>query len=222
LEIEAKYAIVGPLEPDALGDLSVAPFMLRWLAAETHRDTILDTAERVVTGSHHGLRVRRWPDQTVVTLKGGGRFSDGIHEREELEVPLPHRDQANHKPKDKEPDCEEYNPDHWPAPLRERVLSLVGNERLLPLFTVEVHRRTWSVERDGRVIGELAFDTGTITAGGRTEPIRELEVEIKEQGTRGDLEQLATCLQRQLPLAPEPRTKLQRGLALLDNAELKA
>ncbi len=58
MEIEAKYAIVGPLEPSAIDALKLEPYLLRPAGIKTQHDEILDTAGRAVTGSRHGLRLR--------------------------------------------------------------------------------------------------------------------------------------------------------------------
>ena len=204
MEIEAKYAITGPLEPVDLEALDLAPYSLRAGAVREQHDVILDTAERAITGSRHGLRLRQVEGNVLATLKGGGQVADGIHEREELEVALP----AGLSDK-------LYDPAQWPSPIGERVQSLIGSAPLMPLFQIEVRRQTWNVEREGTVIGELALDRGVIKANGRSEVINELEVEIKGEGKRADLEQLGAQLRAHLPLVPEAKTKLQRGLALL-------
>lgn len=205
MEIEAKYAIVGPLAPSAIDALKLAPYLLHPAGIKTQRDEILDTAERAVTGSRHGLRLRHIEGHVIVTLKGGGQVTAGIHQREELEVELP-AGLADRK----------YDPAQWPSPLRERVQSLIGATPLSPLFQIEVRRQTWNVERSRQIIGELALDRGTIMADGRSATINELEVEVKGAGSRADLEQIGQQLRAHLPLRPEARTKLQRGLALLD------
>ncbi|MDQ3814183.1 MAG: CYTH domain-containing protein [Armatimonadota bacterium] len=200
MEIEAKYAVTGALDPDDLSSLDLAPYRLRPLGEETHQDVILDTAMRTITGQRHGLRIRRSGARTMLTLKAGGQVADGIHEREEIEVPLLNS---------------EYDPRRWPAEIGERVRALTRDEPLYPLIEVRIRRRTWAVERAGKLIGELVFDEGTISANGQTEPVREIEVEVKADGTRADLEHIGQRLLASLPLQPEARTKLQRGLALL-------
>lgn len=204
MEIEAKYAIVGPLAPADLEALKLEPYRLRPATIRVQQDVILDTAGRAITGSRHGLRLRHIEGNVIATLKGGGQVTDGIHEREELEVEL------GAVPPDLELDAA-----RWPSPLRERVASLIGAAPLLPLFEIEVRRQTWNVERAGEIIGELALDRGTITANGRSEAIWELEVEVKGAGSRADLEKIGEQLRAHLPLQPATRTKLQRGLALL-------
>ncbi len=73
-----------------------------------------------------------------------------------------------------------------PADIRP-VLGALYAEELTPVFATDVQRRRREIVRDdgfGRVSRvELALDEGEVSAGGRTEPILELEVELK-QGDR--------------------------------------
>jgi len=202
MEIEAKYAVIGPIDPDQINSLDLEPYHLRPDEDKVHRDEAFDTPRRTISRSGHGLRIRRVDGKAILTLKGAGQYADGIHEREEVEIEL---------------DNSQHAPAQWPSPIAERVQALIGDEQVQPLFSIEVRRRTWAVERDGQVIGELAYDEGTITANGRTEAILEIEVEIKGNGARADIERIGKKLLEVLPLRPEARTKRQRGMMLLDS-----
>jgi CHAD domain-containing protein len=203
VEIEAKYAILGPLNATALASLDLGPFALFPEEVNHHRDVLLDTPTRAITSSGVAVRLRYMDDGSVlVTFKGPNAGSNGIHEREEIEreIENPNR----------------YDYTHWPAEIVSRIQPLVHDEPLVPLVRIYIHRRTWAVERGGRVVAEMALDQGIINAGGRTARVHELEVELKHDGTRTDLDDLGRRLLEQLPLQPQPRGKLQRGLALLD------
>ena len=56
-------------------------------------------------------------------------------------------------------------------------------------------------------------------AGGRSANFRELEIELLSTGTRADLDELVALLRARFALHPEDRSKLARGLALLDATE---
>jgi CHAD domain-containing protein len=204
MEIEAKYAITGPLDPEKLTALDLTPYALRSGADVRHHDLVLDTPDRAVTGSGHALRLRDESGSLILTLKGPGQVNGSIHRREEIEAPLP-------GPGD---DGGNFDYHHWPAVIADRVGGMVGDAPLSPLVEVRVRRRTWVVERDGRQIGELALDEGEIQANGKADPVHELELELKGEGAPADLETLDRRLRLLLPLAPESRSKLQRGLAL--------
>lgn len=210
MEIEAKYAIIGPVSPETLDQLDLAPYTLRPGEDLEHHDILLDTPERTITGSRHSLRVRDENGHKILTLKGPGTVKGSIHQREELEAPLPEAPAG-------EFDGEHYDYTAWPSEIAAPVAQMAGLHPLAPLVEMRVHRRTWIVERAGRQIGELALDEGTIEANGATRPVHELELELKGAGTERDLRALDGRLRERLPLEPETRSKLERGLELLDS-----
>lgn len=204
MEVEAKFAITGALEPAQIQALELSPYTLRDAGIERHSDILLDTPSRAITGTQRALRIRTIGERHILTLKGPNQGAAGVHEREELEEPLT--------------GSPSFDPRDWPREIGEQVEALARGEPLSVLVRNRVERRLWSVRRNGRVVGELALDTGEIIAAGRREPLHELELELKEQGKRADLDALSAALQKALPLAPESRSKLQRGLALLRHA----
>jgi inorganic triphosphatase YgiF len=204
VEVEAKFAITGSLEPAQILALSLSPYSLREAGIERHSDVLLDTPSRAITGTLHALRIRTIGERRILTLKGPNQGAEGVQEREELEEPL-------NGPLS-------YDPRDWPSEIGGQALTLAHGEPLSALLRVQVERRLWTVRRSGRVIGELALDDGEIIAAGRREPVHELELELKDAGKRADLDTLSAALMKALPLAPESRSKLQRGLALLRHA----
>ncbi|HEY8325172.1 MAG TPA: CHAD domain-containing protein [Ktedonobacterales bacterium] len=204
MEVEAKFAITGALDPASLMKLALHPYTLRSAGVERHSDTLLDTPARAITSTRHALRIRAIGERRILTLKGPSAGVGGVLEREELEAELA--------------GPPSLDPRDWPREIGEAVAAMAQGEPLEPLLRVEVERRLWAVRRGGRVVGELALDTGEIIAAGRREPIHELELELKGSGSRADLDTLCHMLAQTLPLAPEPRSKLERGLALLRHA----
>lgn len=203
VEIEAKYAILGPLSPTALSTLDLDPYVLLPEGERRHQDVVLDTPGRAITSAGNALRLRHTEDRVILTYKGPNIGSDSVREREEIERVLD-GDRAD-----------AYDPRHWPVDILARIAPLVGDAPLQPLIKTFVHRHTWSVERDGEMVGEVALDQGVISAGGRTTRIHELEIELKGNGQRTDLTALEQRLLAALPLQPQPLGKVQRGLALL-------
>lgn len=204
MEVEAKFSITEDLSPTFIDRLDIRPYTLRATGVEEHVDTLLDTPDRRITGQMHALRVRAINENLILTLKGPNTGKGEVHERQEWEAPLAPPLQLSLE--------------SWPDPIASLVADLAGSEPLAPLLHVTVERRLWAVRRGNRTIGELALDTGVILAAGRREPIRELELELKGAGARTDLDALRDLLTAQLPLGPEARSKLQRGLALLLHA----
>lgn len=220
MEIEAKYKITGTLDPATISALDLTPYAVRAGEQLAHHDIMLDTPERAITGSRHSLRLRDENGTTILTFKGPDTVEGSIHRREEIEARLPASGtDANGAPATGRSAGGAYDYRTWPKKLAQRVEALVGtSDKLGPLIEVVVKRQTWIVERDGEQIGELDLDEGTILAGGASEPVHELELELKEHGTPDDLASLDARLQAALPLTPEPRSKLERGLALLSSS----
>ena len=68
-------------------------------------------------------------------------------------------------------------------------------------------------------VGEVALDRGEIIAGGRSQPMHELEIELKG-GAASDLHAVQKSMMRQLPAVPENRSKFARGIALLTGTDV--
>ncbi|HET9110099.1 MAG TPA: CHAD domain-containing protein, partial [Ktedonobacterales bacterium] len=204
MEVEAKFAITAALEPEEINALSLSPYSLRSAGVEHHSDVLLDTPSRALTGALRALRIRTIGERRILTLKGPNQGAHGVHEREEIEAPLS--------------GPLSYDPHDWPPEIGEQVVALAHGEPLSPLLRLRVERRLWTVRRNSRVVGELALDTGEIIAAGRHAPLHELELELKGTGARADLDTLSDALRKALPLQPESRSKLERGLALLRHA----
>ena len=204
MEIEVKYKIVGTLEAAALERLTIDPYRLLRGKDEQHHDEVLDTPSRALTGNLQALRLRHAGSDVTVTYKGPDSVSGGLHQREEIEATFA----ADALPRD-------YR--EWSPEIAQRIEPSIGSAPLAPLVEMDVHRVTWNILRESHVIAELALDEGSIRAGGKTSPIHELEIELKEHGTREDLDALDQIFARHLPIQPESRSKLARGLALLQD-----
>jgi inorganic triphosphatase YgiF len=90
--------------------------------------------------------------------------------------------------------------------------ALGRSRKLVPLFTVEVERRL-AVRPLAHALVEAALDRGRVTAGERSEPLLELELELK-QGKPGELLAFAAEARKTHGLALSFATKAGRGLAL--------
>lgn len=88
-------------------------------------------------------------------------------------------------------------PADFPEKARSALARLLGGEPLAPVATTLIERTVRRLNFAGSAI-EIAFDVGTIRAGGREESVCELEMELVE-GSLADIIALAL----QLPLGPE-------------------
>lgn len=150
------------------------------------------------------LRVRREPGGWIQTLKAPGAHS---LERLEDEVPIGHlRDDA--------PPNADLGRHQSPA--AQAVLRAAlgfGDAETLPdvhpVFEVKVQRRTRRVVQ-GRSIIEVALDEGQILAGGRSQTVRELELELV-QGNVRDLLAMARKWRERWGLWLSTASKAARG-----------
>ncbi|GAB3187031.1 CYTH and CHAD domain-containing protein [Hydrogenophaga aquatica] len=97
-------------------------------------------------------------------------------------------------------------------------LAAMGDEHSLlaalsPCFETRCHRTTWLVRRRDGTAMEVALDVGEIVAGGRTEPLLELELELLA-GQPDALFDLAESLARNVAVLPCDISKAERGYAL--------
>lgn len=206
MEIEAKFRVEDErVFPELLALGAIGSFRLdRAPEAEDQRNVYFDTADRRLRDRKFGLRVREAGGRRIATLKGEAKISDGMYERDEWEVEVGADDR----------------PETWPAgEVRDRVLALTGGAELRPTLTIRTLRRHIYAERGGARFAELSLDEGAISAGGREQRFRELEIELLRGGERADLDTLVALLRQRFTLIPEDRSKLARGLALLDAAK---
>ncbi len=200
MEIEAKYTVSGAdLETLAtikqLGVYTITPAP----APELQENTYYDTADGRLTAARHGLRVRRIGERSLITLKGPADVGhDGVHRRAEFEFPGANPD-----------------PRTWPDGIaRDLALALTGGAPLLPQVVIRTERRVLHIMRDGVPVAELCLDRGVMQSGARERPFTEVEIELREAGTAADLSALTCELATFVTLTPEPRSKLERALAL--------
>lgn len=202
MEIEAKYRATRPIEPADIEALDFSPYTLGARVEHDLRDSLLDTPERELAARRYALRVRQDREEVLLTLKAPAETEGGIHRRREWEEPL-----VGSTP---------FDTAIWPESIRLRLRELVGEKPLQEMLRVRNHRRTWDVLREGRRVGELALDRGTIEADDAWLPLHEIEFELKGAGQQEELDHVTRVLTANLPLEPEPQSKQQRGLALLE------
>jgi len=206
MEIEAKFRVDDAQTfPQLLALGAIGPFKLvAEPDVEDQRNVYFDTADRRLRAGQYGLRVRDLGNRRIATLKGAAKARDGMYERDEWEIEIGDDD----------------HPSSWPSSeARDRTLALLDGAAPLPILAIRTRRLHIIALRDDRRVAELSLDTGAIDAGGRTANFRELEIELLKTGTRADLDALVALLRARFTLTPEDRSKLARGLALLDSAE---
>lgn len=158
-----------------------------------------DTPELDLYKKRVSYRVRREGADFTATAKWGGKVSDGLFDRKEINHPVGDFDVGLHS--------------LWNTPLWPVLGDILKGKSLTLLFRTVFDRRSRLLcFQDGTKV-ELAVDQGEIVTDVRSMHILEVELELKE----GDPERvllLGEVLQAQYPLFPENHSKFQRGLRL--------
>jgi inorganic triphosphatase YgiF len=166
------------------------------------RARYFDTPDQALARAGLVLRLRQEGRHWVQTAKGPG---EAAFERLEHDAPV-ERGGAEAGP---DPSRHAGHPVH--ALLQKALRKAKGP--LQPTFETDVVRLARTVRASGTQI-EIAFDNGTVRAGGRSQTIRELELELK-QGSTAALVELAQgwCERHGLWLDPLSKSGLGRRMA---------
>ena len=202
MEIEAKFAIPDRDTFEQLRSVSrLNDYELSAGELTIVQDEYLDTAERALLAAGYACRRRNYPEGLVMTLKGLGSAAGAIHRREEYETRLP-ADQP---------------PEAWPpGPVRDRVLAIINQAPLRPLFSLSQTRLVRQIERSQQVVAQFSLDDVGLSVAGAEQAYFELEIEQTQAGSEADLISLAAYLQSEWHLQPEPRSKFERALAFVE------
>jgi triphosphatase len=203
LEIELKLAIA----PEDVPRLARVPQLKAATRGRVTTSRVYsiyyDTPEFALRGEGAAVRLRRVGARWIQTLKSGGRVEAGLHQRDELETPVPAQmlnypvlASAGASPVLADPDL----------PLK-----------LQPMFVTDFRRTVRQIEPSSGSRIELCLDRGTISAGAVQAPIDEIELELKS-GPPEELLKFALTLLERVPLRLEPASKAQRGYALVDGS----
>jgi len=194
LEIELKLALP-PQQVDAF---------LRRMArrrSEPVRQALhtlyFDTPDFALSAQGVALRVRRAGRRWLQTLKTEGERAGGLSRRVEFEMPVGRG----------VPDWGRFPPEAraWvPEALRDR---------LVPVFETRFHRTAWLLKGKGGAQIEVALDVGEVLAGERSQPICEIELELKS-GRPDALFDLALDWAAAFDCLPFDISKAERGVRL--------
>ncbi|NVD07477.1 inorganic triphosphatase [Vibrio sp. JPW-9-11-11] len=132
-------------------------------------NTYFDTADNWLRQHDIGLRIRRFDDVYVQTVKTAGRVVAGLHQRPEYN--------AEHN--SNQPELTLHPTDIWPD---GKEIAALQSE-LTPLFSTNFTREQWLIGMaDGSQV-EVAFDQGEVEANDKQDPICEVELELKSGQT---------------------------------------
>lgn len=102
-------------------------------------------------------------------------------------------------------------PGLWKQGAPEELLSLTA-DGVMETCGARFTRLAANLAIEGAAV-ELALDEGILFGGGQTLPLCEVEVELKS-GSREAAEAFAQQIAEEFHLTPEPKSKVQRALAL--------
>lgn len=156
-----------------------------------------DTPDFALSAKGVALRVRRVEQRWLQTLKTEGERTGGLSRRVEYEMPI----------RRGEPDWALFPPEAriWvPEALRAQVQ---------PVFETRFKRTAWQIKGARGAAIEVALDIGRVIAGKRSQPICEIELELKA-GQPDALFELAQRWARRLDCLPFDTSKAERGVRL--------
>ncbi len=196
-EIELKFFVSPNFSETLLAKISETKVLQH--SCRELGNTYFDTPDNWLRQHDIGLRIRRFDDVFVQTVKTAGRVVAGLHQRPEYN--------AEHS--SNEPELTLHPDEIWPE---GKSISELQAE-LKPLFSTNFTREQWLVSMaDGSQI-EVAFDQGAVVAGEEAEPICEIELELKS-GQTDALFTLARSLSSQGGMRLGNLSKAARGYRL--------
>jgi len=164
-----------------------------------------DTPELTLHENKIAVRLRRVGKRWIQTVKTEGQVSAGLHERPEWEYETA-ENTLNFQP--------------LPDPELQDFFSADSlRQTLRPVFTTEFSRARRLLEWPSGETVEFALDRGEIRAGEQSQPLCEIELELKS-GAPERLFEFALGLQADLPLQLENVSKAERGYQLATRAAL--
>ncbi len=166
-EIELKFFVSADFSGQLLRKIAQAKILQQ--SSKRLGNIYFDTPEQILRQHDIGLRVRRIDDVYIQTLKTAGRVVAGLHQRPEYNAEL----------NGPQPDLALHPSDAWPEHFDIAAIS----SQISPLFSTDFERQQWLIAMpDGSQI-ELAFDQGEVRANDSSEPICEVELELKSGQT---------------------------------------
>ncbi|HUF86176.1 MAG TPA: CYTH and CHAD domain-containing protein [Thermohalobaculum sp.] len=205
-EVELKFVLDGPAEKRLRENPALARLAGGKAVTESLHTIYYDTADRALKAAGIALRLRRKGRRWVQTVKAGRSLRSGLSRAAEAECPV----RAGRLELDLVPD-----PD-----LRAALKRHLDGRQPEPVCETRMRRtRRDLVLADGARI-ELAIDVGEVRAGGRAEPWREAELELR-QGAPAALFAAARLLLPEGGLEFSGMTKAERGYLLAEQGRIR-
>ena len=205
MEIEMKYSIpddevAGNIWDDLsmsdAADLSSAEKLVM-------KAVYFDTEDMDLARHNITVRVRVEGERSFATLKWGGHAELGLHEREEVNIPISGEENFLQPPADLFKESE----------TGLDLIKIIDGKPLRNLLETRFLRKRIRLFYNGSLM-ELAVDTGNIITDKGDRKICELELELYS-GDPEDVKTLGASIAQKYGLVPENASKFARGLELL-------
>jgi inorganic triphosphatase YgiF len=168
-------------------------------------DRYLDTVGGALAAARWACRLRSREGRSWISLKGPAQHAagDSVHRRPEVEGPAP--------------DDPSTTPHAWPvSPARDLVLRLAGPQPLREVLRLRQHRLERALLVGGRRVAVLSLDDVTVEHDGRDMgAMRVVELEVDSAISSDAIEPVFAALRERDGLRPEPASKLERALEMV-------
>lgn len=200
LESELKLAIAAEALSRVTRVRAVAEIRSGRGRGQRLTSTYYDTPDRQLRRAGITVRLRRAGRVWIQTVKDSGHRTSGLFQRREWEMAVPHP---------------VLNRSHLLATGLDVLRDDDVLARLEAVFTTEVTRTTHILTTADWEI-ELALDSGRIVAADQTQPVAEIELELR-RGPPSALFTLADHIAAALPCRVLDQSKSERGFMLADH-----
>ena len=162
-----------------------------------------DTEDHLLSKNDIALRVRSEGETSFATLKWGGKAEGGLHQRNEVNIPIQGEEFFMQPPVDLFGESKEG----------VDLVELVGDRNLINLLEMRFLRSRIRLNYQGSLI-EASVDTGAIITDKGECPICEIEFELFA-GDISAITKLGEEFVEKYGLEPENESKFARGIKLL-------
>ena len=204
MEIELKYLIDDDTKIDQMfEDPMISEIKDEKTEESINMDAIyFDTEDHSLTNEGIAFRVRMEGERYIATLKWNGTSENGMHKREEINIPVTDMNAVEHPTYDIFAQSE----------MADVLETVIGTKELKPLMEVAFVRRQVRLD-SGKSISVFSVDNGEVSAGGKKESIRELEIELYS-GSEDDMRAFGERVREKFGLVPGNKSKFERGYEL--------
>jgi len=210
IETEWQFESVVPPQRWLRGAELPEGFSLGQPDAHDISDTYYDTEDWRVYRAGFALRVRQTGHAREATLKELGVAHDGRHDRRELSAALTVATSRSAG----DGAAPRNILERLDGLLADRLNAVVGIHSVRPILELRTRRRCVPIERDGRMVGELALDVTTLPANDTPALMRfhRVEIEVAPGIDAAEVEPFVDACRRSVMLAATDESKFAAAL----------